>query len=433
MKKGPKFIYKEKLSNGLIVLIHEMPWAQSVTARLVVKAGPRYENKKNIGTAHYLEHMLLEGSSKYPTRKELDKAIEIQGGTHNAYTNKEYVMYQIKMPPESASLTLKFLYEIVFHPLISNEAVLREKGIISEELRMSLDNPNNHIWNLLLNFAWKNHPLGYNTLGTFDSIQALTKNDLMMYHQTFYVPNNAILIISGNIETRKALDMVMKEFNKLKKKGSFQSVSTPKLIVSMPRVHIEESDIKQSHILLSFSTQSYGKSSSLSLAIQLLSELNSKNIFYRLVYDLGLSYSAYCWPWLFSDTGLIAIYAGTNSKHTEKVVETIVHEVNNLKINKKNVHEAKASLKKNLTLDLADSDDYAHFIGEQQLFKNNVYTPEEIKDKIDTVSIDTLIYLKNFILKKNNATMVVLGPVLKKATLLEKKLKTGFKSVPQKF
>ena len=93
MKKAnenSKFVYREVLSNGLCVLVHEMPYAQSVCARLLVAGGPRYENKHNVGAAHYLEHMLFEGSRKYPTTRQLRGVIESKGGDFDAYTVKEY-------------------------------------------------------------------------------------------------------------------------------------------------------------------------------------------------------------------------------------------------------------------------------------------------------------------------------------------------------
>src|SRR4030067_2780393 len=112
-----------------------MPWAQSVSARLLVKAGPRFEDEITIGIAHYLEHMLFEGSLKYPTRRELDRAVGSKGGDHSAYTDKEYVMYQAKLPTESADFASEFVRELVFNPVMAEEAVEREKGGISADLR----------------------------------------------------------------------------------------------------------------------------------------------------------------------------------------------------------------------------------------------------------------------------------------------------------
>src|SRR3989344_2730723 len=189
----PEFVHKEVLSNGLRVLVHEMPWAQSVSARFLVKAGPRYEGEVTTGSAHYLEHMFFEGSQKYPSRRELDRAVESRGGDHSAYTDKEYVMYQAKLPTESADFASEFVRELVFNPVMAEEAVEREKGVISAELRRSIDTPAQHRWNLLRQHVWSGHPLGHNTLGTFDSIERISRQDLLGYHTRFYRPNNAIL------------------------------------------------------------------------------------------------------------------------------------------------------------------------------------------------------------------------------------------------
>ena len=412
----PEFVYKERLPNGLRVLVHEMPWAQSVSARLLIQAGPRYEeesgDKTTIGCAHYLEHMFFEGSQNYPSRRDLDRAVEGRGGDHSAYTDKEYVMYQAKLPSEHADFATAFVRELAFNPLMLEEAVAREKGIITAELRRSIDNPSQQRWNLLREFVWKGHPLGHNTLGTFDSIQAINRDDLIAYHQRFYRPDNAILVIAGNTTRSQAVDMATRDFGDLRANPQLGVEVPPPIFTELaPRVFIENKDLKETHALLAFSTEGRGETHPQLPKVQVLARMLRNSIFHKFVYDLGISYSAGCWPWLVSDNGSIVIAAGVAPERTEEAIEAMVSEVNSLKVTDESVGEAKEALKGELTLNLADTDDYAHFIGEQELYGGKVRSPEQVKARIDSVTPTEIDNLRKGLITNRTAALVLLGPV----------------------
>lgn len=407
----PEFAHKEILPNGLRVLVHEMPWAQSVSARLLVKAGPRYEDEMTIGSAHYLEHMFFEGSQRYPTRRDLDRVVESRGGNHSAYTDKEYVMYQAKMPTDSSDFATEFVSELVFNPTMTEEAVEREKGIISAELRKSIDTPSQHKWHLLREHVWKGQSLGYNTLGTFASIESISRQDLIDYHQKFYTPNNSILIIAGNITIFKAIDAAYRDFgSRIASRNDAPYVPTPTQSIDK-QVLIEERDIKQAHLLLAFATDYFGEASPELPQIQVLSKLLAKDIFHKFVYDLGFSYSASCYPWLVSDSGNIVITVEVAPEKTEEAVTKMVQEIKELNIDGASVQEAKAGIISDTLLNLADTDVYANFIGEQELYTGHVKTPEQVKMEIQNVSVEDVQRAKEMFLTRQNSAMVILGPV----------------------
>ncbi len=419
-----EFVYKETLPNGLSVLVYEMPWAQSVSARLLVSAGPRWEDDQTNGTAHYLEHMIFEGSQEYPSRRELDKAIESLGGKQNAYTDKEYVMYQAKVPAEHAAFATEFVREFVFNPLMSEEAVAREKGIITAELKRSNDDPSNHRWQLLREFVWKGHSLGHNTLGTFESIRAITKRGLQSYHERFYRSDNSVLVIAGNINGQTALELSIKDFGGLVAHPELEvNVEAPRFVEQKPRVFIENKPLEETHILLAFSTEGRGENSPELATIQVLSKLMRKSVFHKFVYDLGISYSAFSYPWLVSDNGSLVVGAGVHPERTEEAIDVMVNEVNSLEISEQSLREAKEALKGEQTLNIADTDDYAHFIGEQELYTGTIKSPEQVRQCIEEVSHEALQSLKDTIISNNTTALVLLGLVNEdKAKIFDQKL-----------
>lgn len=419
------FVYKQTLSNGLKVLVHEMPWAQSVTSRLLISNGPLYENKTLQGISHYLEHVIVSGSKKYPSRKDLDLAIQRYGGVQRAFTDKEYVVYQTKIPFQYYDFSLEFLREMVFNPLISDETIKREKGTIISELKKKLDSPDNYKWNLLDNFVWKNHPVAYETLGTLNTIDSITKAEISRWFKKFYIPNNCILVISGNVTLEEALNSVKNNFGNLKSKiNKYNTKSEPTFIKSKPRVFIKNKKLKETHIMLAFSLGNKGRSSPDYYKILLLTSMISKVIFYKFVYNMGISYMAYARTRFVKNTGYIYINAGVHPNKLGLSINTITKTLKGLRITKKSISEAKEYLKGVLTLDIADTNDYASLIATTEFYTNNPLSPQQIREKIELISFKEINEIKDEIITNDNSALVLLGSVGKgREEEFDKKLK----------
>ncbi len=411
MPHQENFVHKNLLPNGLRVLVHEMPWAGSVSARLLVNAGPRYEDSRTTGSAHYLEHMFFEGSKKHPSRRELDRALESRGGDHSAYTEKEYAMYQAKVPADEANFAVQFVRDLVFNPAMTEEAVQREKGIISSELRKWIDTAGWYRWTLLREHVWPGHPLGHNTLGTFESIDGITRDDLVDYQDRFYRPDNSVLVIAGNIKSTDAVNIAADNL------GDLQRSTRPLPVVKAPaysattHVKIEDKDLKQAHVLLAFDTNGEGENGDLLARINVLSKMIRNVLFHKFVYEKGIAYSAGSFPWLVSDGGCVAAYAEVSPENIDQAVEMMVCEVKNLKIDQDTINEARVTVASEATLNLADTDDYAHFIGEQELHSGRVKSPEEMKQSVMNVSVDEVQEMKDELIVRETAALVVLGQV----------------------
>ena len=134
-----------KLPNGLSLILQTMPTVNSVALYVAVGAGPRYETRETAGTAHFLEHMLFEGTKTLPSSKEVSEYIEKIGGRSSAWTDKEYVIYYVKIPKQHLERAFNYLEEIIFNSTLSIDAIKKEKRIIMEELKRKVDNPENEI------------------------------------------------------------------------------------------------------------------------------------------------------------------------------------------------------------------------------------------------------------------------------------------------
>src|SRR3990167_3825338 len=123
--REPKII---TISNGLKVIFLDKKEAFSVSLSAIVRAGSKYENRDEVGAAHFFEHMLFEGTEKFPDSKKLAWSLEEIGGKSSAWTDKDYVEYLVKVPKDHLERGLVYLSQILFHPILTNESVEKEKN-----------------------------------------------------------------------------------------------------------------------------------------------------------------------------------------------------------------------------------------------------------------------------------------------------------------
>lgn len=394
-----------------------MSSVNSVVVYVAVGAGPRYETKETAGLAHFLEHMLFEGTKRLPTAKDVAQYIERVGGIGRAFTDKEYVSYYAKVPNQHLNVAFSYLSDILFNSLLEENAIKKEKGIVMEELRRGKDNPEVDIWDLWLEWIWgADQSLGRSTLGDETTIRNITKQKLQNYMDKFYHPSNMTIAVVGNFSLRKAEEYVLKYF------GMNQAKNTPtfKKLQFMPKkIHtkIIKADIGQAQLVLGFVTNiSYHHKDRFSMRViaDILSTGVSSRLFYKLIYGLGIAYSAWAQMWTFADTGLFYTSGGFSLHNIEKAIKVILEELNKLKLEKvgeKELKEAKEKDKAGLYFSLETPDAIANLYSTQQITEKQIMTPEEISERIDEVTAEDIqrVAKKYFITK--NLCLTIKGPL----------------------
>ena len=193
-------VFTETLSNGLEVLI--LPTnSPLISIQLWVRTGAINETPKNSGISHYLEHMLFKN-------KQIVRALEAKGGAMNGATSEDFTYYYVTLPKNNLTNPIRSLCDLVFMASFTPTDAVQEKNVILEEMSRGNDNPDQHIYDLLNEKAYGAHPYAKKVIGTEQSVKSLTYAQLRDYYVTWYVPNNATLVIAGNIdreEVRKAV------------------------------------------------------------------------------------------------------------------------------------------------------------------------------------------------------------------------------------
>lgn len=204
-------IRETHLDNGLMVLTKEVHAAPVASSWLWYRVGSRNERTGITGVSHWVEHMMFKGTPRYG-KGEIHHLISRNGGSHNAGTSRDFTTYYETLPSDRIELALELEADRMLNSTFDENEVQSERTVIISE-REGLENyPQFHLSEELNAVAFKVHPYSHETIGWKCDLQAMTRDDLYSYYRTYYVPNNAVLVLIGDFKTAAILDTVQKLF-----------------------------------------------------------------------------------------------------------------------------------------------------------------------------------------------------------------------------
>jgi zinc protease len=205
------------LANGLKVLIVEEPKAPVVTIQVWYKVGSRHEVMGRAGLSHMLEHMMFKGTKKYG-KGEFSKIIKKNGGNDNAFTSQDYTAYFENLAADKLDLALEMEADRLQGLLLDDKEFQLEREVVKEERRLRTeDNPQAYLGEQMYAQAFMVHPYHWPIIGWFNDLDAMTREDLKLHYDRYYAPNNATLVIVGDVKTEAALPLVKKYFEPIPK------------------------------------------------------------------------------------------------------------------------------------------------------------------------------------------------------------------------
>jgi predicted Zn-dependent peptidase len=202
------------LENGLHVILHQDNLAPVVTTSVMYDVGGKDGDRERTGFAHFFEHLLFEGS-KNIGRGEFMKIIPANGGTFNANTSQDRTYYFETFPSNKLELGLWLESERMLHPVIDQVGVDTQNEVVKEEKRQRYDAPYGKLLKVLNENLFKVHPYKDQNIGKMEHLDAATLEEFMAYHKAYYGPNNAVLIVAGDIDTEKTVELVKKYFDEV--------------------------------------------------------------------------------------------------------------------------------------------------------------------------------------------------------------------------
>ncbi|MCD6218381.1 insulinase family protein [bacterium] len=202
-----------RLDNGLKVVMIENHATPLITVFVAIKAGSATEDYRHNGITHFLEHMLFNGTTKR-TQQELYDEMDLIGGYNNAYTRKDYTAFMITIPSKNIETGMDIQSDMLFNSVISPEKVKKEMGIVSEEIRGSMESPAYAVKANFCNWIYGGTPFEKTVLGTVDGINKLDADDIRNYWRKWYVPNNMIMVVAGDFNPGEMLELIKKYYGK---------------------------------------------------------------------------------------------------------------------------------------------------------------------------------------------------------------------------
>ena len=209
----PKGIFIYQLDNGMEVLLIENPALPMVGVNVVIKVGSAYETFSTSGMSHMLEHLLFNGTTTREQKKLYDDVDRI-GGYNNAHTDNFYTDFMMVTPTENIQKGMEIQADMLFNSTLPPEKFIKEKGIVLEEISKSLVNSSEQMERNTLSILYPGHALSLPTLGTYSTIESMSRDNVNSFYKNNYVPNNMILSVIGNFQTAKMLSLIKEIYGK---------------------------------------------------------------------------------------------------------------------------------------------------------------------------------------------------------------------------
>ena len=209
----PKGVSIHQLNNGMRVLLIENPALPAVGVNVVIKVGSAYETFSTSGMSHMLEHLLFNGTTTR-TQKQLYDDVDRIGGYNNATTAEFYMNFMMVMPTENIKKGMEIQADMLFGSTLPLEKFEKEKGIVLEEISKSIASPQEQLERNTLSILYAGHALSLPTLGTYSTIQSMSRDKVNSFYKNNYVPNNMILTAIGNFRTNEMLSLIKDTYGK---------------------------------------------------------------------------------------------------------------------------------------------------------------------------------------------------------------------------
>jgi predicted Zn-dependent peptidase len=404
---------KTTLDNGLRVVTHPMTGAKSVAVMVMLAAGSRYETKHSSGIAHFAEHMFFKGTEKRPTAKDISAEVDGIGGEFNAFTGKEYTGYYIKCAAEHRSLALDVLADQLLASRFDPEEIEREKGVIIEELNMYVDTPRDHVDSVYEHLLFGDQPLGWDIIGTKDTIRAAQRDTFQEYLDTWYVPRRMVVgaagAVNGDFETE-----VREKFGHLEDRPTGEP-DPAKFVQTQARVALETRDSDQAH--LRFGVRGIQTDSPDRYIMQVLTAVlgggMSSRLFIEVRERLGLAYYVYGYHQSYADTGTLFSQAGVDIERIDQAVSTIAGEFRKLAaepVPEDELRRCKNYLKGRMVLQLEDPKGLLMFGLRREVLENQLVEIDEVLEGVERVTAQDIQRVAREVIVSDQMNFALVGP-----------------------
>lgn len=399
------------LDNGIPVLYEHRPHVRSVSFRVHLNVGTRHETEHEHGMAHFIEHMVFKGTERR-SAYQIANEIERFGGMLNAYTSKEETVFYANVVDEQLFDTIDVFADMLSASKMAEGDIKHEKGVVLEEIKGSLDTPDDIIWDLFVENLLAPNSTGRRTLGTKESVSSFSRDDVLSFWRSKYAADNMCIGVVGNFAEAKLeakLNEAFGSFHSAQKAGS--SFADPKNVFEK-KFHRK---IEQSHLLFGTQTMSYHEADRFPLILlnNILGAGMSSRMFQNIREKNGLAYSVYSTVDFSSDHGMFITYAATDPENTSSCKDLIIKELESFSagdVSDAEITDAKNQLKGAMLLSLEGNNGRLERMVRNFVRYGDHFDVDAVLDQFLAVSRDDLVRVANTYLSPSRMSLGVIGP-----------------------
>jgi predicted Zn-dependent peptidase len=417
-----------RLKNGVVVATAEMPHMASTSLGVWVSVGGRYEPAPANGMCHFIEHMLFKGTQKR-TAREISAAVEGIGGYLNAFTGEESTCFYARASHEQFAPVLDVIMDMFLNSRFTAEDIEKERNVIKEEIAMYLDQPHQHVQELLNETMWPAHPLGRPLTGTAETLDGFTRKRLIEYQQTNYNARTTLITAAGNVRHRdivRAANGYARKFPE-GKRPAFLPADTPQ---DRPRIKLFSKATAQMQLAMGFRLCSRHDDRRFALRVlnAILGDNMSSRLFQSLREDHGLAYSVHSSVHFLEDTGVLTISAGLDTENLTKALDLIRRELRRCTSTLpaiKELRQARDYLMGQLDLTLENTENHMMWLGDHLLGYGKVHSRDDIAKRVSTVTAAQVRAVAREFLKPERLSVAMVSP-LKDERVVVRAIDAGF-------
>jgi predicted Zn-dependent peptidase len=410
----PKY-YEKTLDNGLkIVAIPLDNGSNVISTDIFYNVGSRNEVMGKSGIAHMLEHLNFK-STKNIKAGEFDTIVKGFGGVNNASTGFDFTHYYIKSSSKNMSKSLELYADLMENLTLKDEEFQPERDVVAEERRWRTDNsPMGYLYFKLFNNQFTYHPYHWTPIGFMDDIQNWSIEDIRDFHSTYYQPQNAIVIITGDINKDDVFNEATKYFEHIKNTKDIPvAIHTKEPKQDGAKRIIIHKDSQVEILAISYHIPDFNHEDQVALSAlsELLTSGKSSRLNELLIDKKQLSNSVYAYNMELTDPGVYLFMAmcnpGVNAIDVEKEILDVIKDIQNGKVKQKELDKIKINTKADFVFSLESSTSVANLYG-SYLIRGNMEPLLTYEEKINNLTIDDIVKVAKKYLTEDNSTTVIL-------------------------
>jgi predicted Zn-dependent peptidase len=393
-----------ELSNG-IKLITIKKDSQIAAVHVGINIGSLFEEKKEKGIAHFIEHMLFKGTTNRNNEK-LNSDLENLGGEYNAYTDFNCTVYSTTILGEELENGVILLGDMLLNSTFPTDEIEKERGVILAEIRSSKDDIEDLSFKRVNEIAFKYSPLREDTIGTESIIKKITRKQLIDFYNKYYLPNNSFISIVSPFEHEDIINMVNKYFGNWTKK-EFEKKEVMYEHHQFVKETSYKKEIEQSTILYLYTFNGLSKEEELALRIlnHKFGESSNSILFRELREERGLSYDVYTHLDTSYNVKTLYIYTSVSEENVEEaidVIDTAIRDIENEKIvfDDSTITLMKKVFKTAIASTLEDSTDLGNYVIHQAMDNEDIYEFLEDMKNMGNVKSKDLYNIARKVLQK---------------------------------